>query len=86
MLETEIKKEITKISEDTNDTGSPEVQIALLTKKKKRLVNTLKNLRKILTQTRILKLIGQRRKLLRYLQAENPSKYLEVIKKLNIRK
>ncbi|NLG11534.1 MAG: 30S ribosomal protein S15 [Elusimicrobia bacterium] len=88
MLETEIKKEITKdFGRHTNDTGSPEVQIALLTKRIEALSEHFKKFKKDTNSRRgFLKLIGQRRKLLRYLQAENPSKYLEVIKKLNIRK
>ncbi|MCX8082453.1 MAG: 30S ribosomal protein S15 [bacterium] len=88
MLETEVKKEIAKeFGRHPSDTGSPEVQIALLTKRIEALNEHFKKFKKDTNSRRgFLKLIGQRRKLLRYLQMENPSKYLEIIEKLNIRK
>lgn len=88
MLEIEIKKEIVKeFGRHPGDTGSPEVQIALLTKRIEALNEHFRKFKKDTNSRRgFLKLIGRRRKLLEYLKKENPSKYLEIIEKLNLRK
>lgn len=88
MLESEIKKEIIrKFARHEKDTGSPEVQIALLTKRIEALNEHFKKHRKDFNSRRgFLRLIGRRRKLLRYLQQTDPEKYLKVINELNLRK
>lgn len=88
MLDTEVKKEIIeKFGRHPGDTGSPEVQIALLTKRIEALNEHFKKFKKDTNSRRgFLKLIGRRRKLLQYLQMENPTRYLEIIQKLDIRK
>ncbi len=70
-----------------NDTGSPEVQIALLTRRIKDLTNHLKAHPKDYHSTRgMLKLIGQRRRLLDYLKRKEVERYRTVIQNLGIRK
>ncbi len=68
------------------DTGSPEVQIALLTERIKQITEHLKTHRKdVHSRYGLIKLVGKRKRLLRYLKRENFVKYQEVIKKLGIR-
>lgn len=88
MLETIEKKELFKeFGRHEKDTGSPEVQIALLTKRIEALNEHFKKHKKDTNSRRgFLKLIGRRRRLLRYLQTTDPEKYQEVIRKLNIRR
>jgi small subunit ribosomal protein S15 len=87
MLETAVKKELEKeFGRHEKDTGSPEVQVALLTKRIDALNQHFKAHRKDCNSRRgFLKLIGQRRRLLRYLQQVDPVKYQDVLKKLNLR-
>ena len=69
------------------DTGSPEVQIALITARIDALNEHFAKFKKDTNSRRgFLKLIGQRRKLLKYLQETDPSKYQEILTKLNLRK
>lgn len=69
------------------DTGSPAVQIGLLTAEIKRLLSHLKKHPKDLHSKRgLLKMVAKRRKLLSYLQRESPRKYGEVVKKLGLKR
>lgn len=69
------------------DTGSPEVQIALLTDRINSLSEHLKVHRKDLHSRRgLMLMVGQRRRLLRYLQRENPQRYRQVVERLGLRK
>ena len=69
------------------DTGSPEVQIAILTKRINDLTEHLKQHKKDHHSRRgLLKMVGQRRNLLNYLQKKEVSRYREIIAKLGIRK
>lgn len=69
------------------DTGSPEVQIAVLTERIKMLSDHMSNHKKDLHSKRgLLMMVGLRRRLLDYLKRKNFQKYQEVIKKLNIRR
>jgi len=88
MIETTEKKNLVKeFGRHEKDTGSPEVQIAILTKRIEALNEHFKKHKKDTNSRRgFLKLIGRRRRLLRYLQKTDPEKYQEVIKKLNIRR
>ncbi len=85
---TEAKKEIIeKFKTHPTDTGSCEVQIALLTDRIKYLTDHFKKHKKDNHSRRgLLKLVGQRRRLLRYLQNKDIMKYRELIKELGIRK
>jgi len=71
----------------TDDTGSPEVQVALLTQRISYLTDHLK-LHKHDESSRhgLLKLVGQRRRQLAYLQKTSPQRYRELIKRLGLRK
>ena len=69
------------------DTGSPEVQIALLTYRINNLNAHLKNNNKDFHSRRgLLKMVGHRRNLLGYLQKTDIERYRAIIEKLNIRK
>lgn len=68
------------------DTGSPEVQIALLTARIASLTEHLKVHRKDFTSERGLKiLISQRKRLLAYIQRENPERHQALVQRLGIR-
>lgn len=69
------------------DTGSPESQIALFTHRINHLTGHLKIQKKdYSTQTGLLKLVGQRKKLLNYLQRTNIERYRAVLADLDLRK
>ena len=69
------------------DTGSPEVQIAILTSRIQNLTEHLKKNDKDHHSRRgLLKMVGQRRKLLAYLQKKDIERYRAIIEKLGIRK
>ncbi len=69
------------------DTGSPEVQIALLTSRIQNLTEHLKKNDKDHHSRRgLLKMVGQRRKLLAYLQKKDIERYRAIIEKLGLRK
>lgn len=68
------------------DTGSSEVQIALLTARIEKLTEHLKvNNHDFHTRFGLTQMVSQRRKLLRYLKRVNPEKYRELIEKLEVR-
>ncbi len=69
------------------DTGSCEVQIALISERIRSLVLHLKSYPKDLHSKRgLLKMIGKRRALLNYLKREDPERYYNLIKKLGLKK
>lgn len=71
----------------SKDTGSPSIQVALLTEKINYLTEHLKVHKKDVHSRRgLLLMIGKRRRLLAYLQKNDPQKYQETISKLNLRK
>jgi len=78
---------IEKYRTHENDKGSPEVQIALLTS---RILELTEHLREHKhdhsTRRGLLKLVGQRRRLLNYLNSENVDRYRTLIGKLGLRK
>jgi small subunit ribosomal protein S15 len=77
--------EANKINE--KDTGSPEVQIAILTKRISDLTEHLKTHKKDHHSRRgMFKMIGHRRNLLNYLQKKDIARYRAIIEKLGIRK
>jgi len=70
-----------------SDTGSPEVQIALLSERISYLTEHLKMHKKDHSSRRgLLKIVGKRRRLIDYLRTYNTDRYREVISKLGIRK
>jgi small subunit ribosomal protein S15 len=77
---------IKKFARAEGDTGSPEVQIALLSERISYLTEHLKiNKKDHSSRLGLLKLVGQRKRLLRYLKKKNYEKYQEVITTLGIR-
>lgn len=87
-LTKEKKKEIIqKFRINKNDAGSSEVQIAVLTER----INGLsghfeKNVKDHHSRRGLLAMVNRRKKLLAYVQRENPKKYAELLEKLNLRK
>ena len=88
MLDKEAKQEImSKYGAHEGDTGSPEVQIALLTARISYLTEHLKVHKKDHHSRRgLLKMVGQRRRLLSYLSKKDINRYREIIAQLNLRK
>lgn len=88
MLTTEEKKQaIVKIGGSEKDTGTASAQISLLTEKILKLNDHLKkNIHDFSSKRGLLKNVGQRRKLLRYLRSSDQKKYEEVLAKLGLRK
>jgi len=70
-----------------SDTGSPEVQIALLTERINYLTDHLKSHKKDFhSQRGLLKMVGRRRGLLNYLRSNHPERYQQIVSKLGLRK
>lgn len=68
------------------DTGSPEVQVSVLTRRIEQLTEHLKTHKHDLHSRRgLLMLVGQRRRLLTYLSKKSPERYRALVAKLNIR-
>ncbi|MBC7317701.1 30S ribosomal protein S15 [Candidatus Bipolaricaulota bacterium] len=86
-LSKEQKREIiAKFARDPSDTGSVEVQVALLTARIEQLTEHLKVHRKDFHSRRGLYiLVGRRRRLLRYLKEKDPARYRRLVETLNIR-
>jgi len=86
-LTPERKKEIIEtFKTHPTDTGSPEVQIALLTERIRYLTEHFKTHKKDHHSRRgLLKLVGQRRKLLNYLKTHDTNRYLSLIDRLGLR-
>ncbi len=77
---------IKKFATHENDTGSSEVQIALLTEEIKNLTDHLKTHKKDFSSRRgLLRKVSERRKLLKYLERENPESFDDLVKKLKIK-
>ena len=84
------KEDKTKLIEDYHrhdtDTGSPEVQIAILTKRILQLTNHLRvNKYDESSRRGLLKLVGQRRRLLAYLRRKDYGRFVSVAERLNLR-
>ncbi|NLI38104.1 MAG: 30S ribosomal protein S15 [Clostridiaceae bacterium] len=87
-MEKQLKQDIiAKYATHEGDTGSPEVQVALLTARINHLTEHLKTHKKDHHSRRgLLKMVGQRRGLLNYLMKKDITRYRELIAKLEIRK
>ena len=84
----ERKKEVIKeYAAKDGDTGSPEVQVAIITERIRNLTDHLKIHKKDFHSRRgLLKLVGQRRRLLDYVKGKQVTRYEEIIKRLGIRR
>ena len=70
-----------------NDSGSPEVQIAMLTERIKEITEHLKRYKKDLhSRTGLIKLVGRRRRLLDYLMKKDLKRYKAVVDRLGLRR
>ena len=89
-MTTDVKKKkevINEFGKNDTDTGSTEVQIALLTKRINELSDHFKiNKKDHHSRRGLLGMVNNRRKLLKYLKGKNESEYLSLIKKLGLRK
>ncbi len=80
------QKIIAKFRTHAGDTGSPEVQIAILSAEIEELISHLKTHRKDHSSRRgLLRKVGERRRLLRFLQRENIQSFEKLVKALNLR-
>ena len=87
MTEERKQEIINTYKREENDTGSPEVQIALLTERINELTEHLKVHKKDNHSRRgLLKMVGKRRNLLNYLAKKDIERYREIAKKLSLRK
>ncbi|HHW94684.1 MAG TPA: 30S ribosomal protein S15 [Mogibacterium sp.] len=88
MLTKEKKQEIIKeYARTEGDTGSPEVQVAILTYRINHLNEHLKvNQKDFHSRRGLLKMVGQRRNLLKYLRETDIERYRELISRLGLRK
>jgi small subunit ribosomal protein S15 len=87
-LDLDVKKQImTEYATTEGDTGSPEVQIALLTQRIKDLTEHSKQHKHDHHSRRgLLLMVGRRRRLLRYLEATDIERYRSLIKRLGLRR
>ena len=88
MITKENKNDIVKkYSKKAGDTGSPQVQVALLTERIMSISSHLKgNKKDYATQVGLLRLVGQRRRLLDYLKKKDLAAYGTLVKQLDLRK
>jgi small subunit ribosomal protein S15 len=88
MISKELKSQIIdKYKRDEKDTGSPEVQIAILTERINELTEHLKVHKKDNHSRRgLLKMVGKRRNLLNYLAKKDINRYREIVAQLGLRK
>ena len=78
---------IKEYGQKEGDTGSPEVQVAILTTRILNLTEHLKTHKKDIHSRRgLLIMVGQRRRLLDYLQSRNGARYLDLISRLGLRR
>ncbi len=88
MIDKTVKAELTKkFGKDENDTGSTEVQVAILTARIKELTEHFKTHKKDNhSRLGLLKMVGKRQKLLKYLKGKSFDRYAALIKELGLRK
>ena len=80
-------KIVDSFKRNTNDTGSVEVQVALLTERINKLTEHMKeHTHDYHTNRGLLQMVGKRKSLLDYLKNEDVQRYRDLIKKLNLRK
>lgn len=88
MISTEKKTKIVADNQRSKtDTGSPEVQVAILTERIKELTAHLKqNKHDFMARRGLLQAVGKRKRLLKYLAAQDGAAYLALVAKLGLRK
>jgi small subunit ribosomal protein S15 len=88
MISSEKKQAVVKdLQSHKNDTGSPEVQVGIHTERIKELTEHLKvNKHDFAARRGLLQLVGKRKRLLQYIASRDSNAYLQLIKKLGIRR
>lgn len=88
MISTSKKQDIIKTAERSKtDTGSPEVQVSIMTARIAEITDHLKeNKHDFMARRGLLQLVGKRKRLLKYLAEKDPKSYLATIKRLGIRR
>jgi small subunit ribosomal protein S15 len=88
MISSEKKQVVVKNLQSTkNDTGSPAVQAGIMTERIKELTEHLKvNKKDFAARRGLLQLVGKRKRLLQYIASKDGQAYLDLIKKLGIRR
>jgi len=87
LIPSEKQKIIKKFAVQKGDTGSPEIQIALLTAQIKKLIEHLKEHKKdVHSRKGLLAIVSKRRRLLNYLSRKSMERYQIIIKKLGLKK
>ena len=80
-------KAIEKLARSKNDVGSPEVQVAILTERIKELTEHVKaNKHDMMAKRGLIQMVGKRKKLLKYLEANDFEAYKATVAKLGLRK
>ena len=83
----QIQQNVTQIGKDKNDTGSSQVQVALLTARIRSLTDHVKiNKKDNHSRRGLVLLVSQRKKLLKYMRRVNPDSYLTMTNELSIRR
>lgn len=87
-IEAQRKRElVTEFAQGENDTGSPEVQVAILSERIKNLTEHLNTHKKDFHSRRgLLMMVGQRRRLLDYLLRKDRERYEQIVKRLGLRR
>ena len=88
MITSTSKQEIiSKSQRSKNDSGSPEVQVSIMTARIVEITEHLKsNKHDFMARRGLLQLVGKRKRLLKYLADNDPKAYLALVKKLGLRK
>ena len=88
MISSDNKQKLIKDSQrKKEDTGSPEVQVTIMTARINEITEHQKNKKhEYMARRGLLQLVGKRKKLLKYLAEKDPKSYLEIIEKLGIRR
>lgn len=88
MITTEKKQKIVAdLAKNKKDTGSPEVQVGILTERITEITEHLKvNKKDFAARRGLLQMVGKRKRLLKYIADKDSKKYLMLIKKLGIRR
>ena len=87
LVREEKEKILKSFAQHEGDTGSPEVQIALLTERIKRLTEHLKGHKQDIHSRRgLLQMVNKRRRILMYLTRKDPDRYKAIVQKLGLEK
>ena len=83
----QVQKFIKEFGKSENDSGSPEVQVAILSQRISVLTEHLKvNQNDLHSKRGLMKMIGKRRRLLNYIKSQDPQRYVDIINKLGLRR